>query len=213
MKKNTKEGYIYVYKCIVGSRSDVVKIGKTEHFNDKRDRMKQHSRTLYYGFVPYTEFLTGNPISTAFKVNNKDVSDRIVKEAFKEYQLSNIEIYNIEYEDAIEKLNNLLKENNQLIELIEDNYTDYGFLDKKYQETKRKVYEDARDKIIARYKDDLPEELLSMLRDKDEFIENCNSHYIRGNFIDGFPNNMILDVHYNKIKRKEILDKLNSFLD
>ena len=58
-------GYIYIYKCVVGSGSDICKIGITKNFHD---RLKQHIRTPYYGFMPYVEFTTGNPIFTAFKV-------------------------------------------------------------------------------------------------------------------------------------------------
>ena len=50
--------------------NDICKIGKTKHSRDYYDRMKQHSRTVYYGFVPYTDFLTGNPIATGFKIKN-----------------------------------------------------------------------------------------------------------------------------------------------
>lgn len=50
-----------------------------------------------------------------------------------------------------------------------------------------------------------------MLKDKDEFIENCHSHYATGNFIE-FPYNLVLDLNYNKQKRIEILDKLNRLL-
>ena len=64
MLENLNKGYIYIYKCIVGSKSDVCKIGKTKHFHDGYYRLKQHGRTLYYGFVPYTDFTTGFPIAT-----------------------------------------------------------------------------------------------------------------------------------------------------
>ena len=209
---NSKEGYIYIYKCIVGTRSDVIKIGKTKHFNDERDRMKQHGRTLYYGFVPYTEFTTGYPISTAFKVKNKEISDKIIKDRFKDYQLSNIEIYNIEYEDAIKIINDLLKEKDQYLELIEDNYTNYDFLKGKNSDIRKEDYEYLRDQLLNQYNGKLPEEVLVLLRDKEDFIKNCSSHYNSGNYIDSFPKNMILDIHYNKSKRQEIFDKLKMCL-
>ena len=44
------QGYIYIYKCVVGLGSDVCKIGITKDY-DKR--LKQHVRTPYYGFIPY----------------------------------------------------------------------------------------------------------------------------------------------------------------
>ena len=62
--------------------------------------------------------------------------------------------------------------------------------------------------IIDKYSEELPEELLLMLRDKDDYIENCNSHYVRGNYID-CPNNMVLDLNYNKEKRLEYYNALD----
>lgn len=132
--KEVNVGYIYIYKCVVGSGSDVCKIGITKDFHK---RLQQHVRTPYYGFMPYIEFTTGNPIATVFK----------------------------------------------------------GIMRQ----------------IIDKYSEELPEELLLMLRDKDDYIENCNSHYVRGNYID-CPNNMVLDLNYNKEKRLEILNKLKKII-
>lgn len=52
---------------------------------------------------------------------------------------------------------------------------------------------------------------MTMLKDKDDFIENCHSHYSTGNYID-FPSNLVLDLNYNKEKRIEILNKLRELL-
>lgn len=62
-------GYIYVYKYVVKSISD--KIGMTK---DLIKRLQLHVRTLYYGFIPYAEFTTGNSIATVFKVSEYDES-------------------------------------------------------------------------------------------------------------------------------------------
>lgn len=208
------EGYIYIYKCIVGTGSDVCKIGKTKHFHDNMDRLKQHSRTLYYGFVPYTEFITGNPIATAFKVSDCDKSDRIIKDEFKKCQFSNIEIYNVDYDRAIEIIYNILKKEGQLIELIKENYSAYSFLKSKNEtdKTTKDEFVKAKEKIISKYGDDLPEELLIMLREKNDFVDNCKSHFNTGNYID-FDNGMILDLNYNKEKRTEILNKLRELFE
>lgn len=202
-------GYIYIFKCIVGSGSCVCKIGKTKHFHDKNDRLEQHGRTLYYGFVPYTEFLSGSPIATGFEVKDYNKADRLVRKQFKDRQFAGIEIYNVDYDEAVEELYNFLKNNDQFINLIEDNYSQYSFLNK--AKISKKQFEDIKSEILKKYKNKLPDELLDMLREKKEYEENCRSHYVTGNYID-FPGNKVLDIHYNKSKRSELLNKLKDIL-
>ena len=209
-----KTGYIYIYKCIVGSHSDICKIGKTEHYGDSMDRLKQHLRTTYYGFTPYCDFVTGNVIATAFKVKNVDDSDRLAKQLFIKKQISGIEIYNVDYDYAIKKLYKALKKNNQLIELIKDGNSAYDFLNKKVSfeiSTTKATFEEIKDQLLSKYGENLPDELLNMLRDRKSFEENCVSHSKSGNYII-FPNDMVLDIHFNKAKRTEILNNLKSFL-
>lgn len=219
MSKNEKEGYIYVYKCIVGSRSDVVKIGMTKHYNDESDRLKQHGRTLYYGFVPYTNFFTGQPISTAFLVRERKTADKLIKKEFAENQFTNIEVYNIEYQDAIKRIYDILNEKSQFIKLIEDTYTDYNFLDKKEENItedeikgrfKKKDFINLRDALLSKYHNNLPEEIIQMLRNRKEFEENCNSHFKLKNWID-FGKDMILDINFNSERRQEIYNKLKKY--
>ncbi len=212
---NNNEGYIYIYKCIIGSGSDVCKIGITKNFHD---RLKQHVRTPYYGFMPYIEFTTGNPIFTAFRISNYELADSLINELFKEKQIGNYEVYNIYYEDAIKMLYFELKSRNRLIELIKEDYSDYDEILSEHnyntdnnEDTKIATFKDLGSQIVSKYNGELPEEVLVMLRDKDDYIKNCYSHYIRGNYVD-FPNNLILDLNYNRATRIEIKKKLLDFL-
>ncbi len=206
------EGYIYIYKCVVGSGSDVCKIGITK---DYHKRMQQHVRTPYYGFMPYIEFTTGNPIATVFKIRDYDSADNIINRIFHDNQFGNFEIYSIDYDEAIRKLYNELNNNNQLVELIKDNYSLYSFLDNNIEEsninTNKKEFESVKNQLLEKYNNILPDALMTMLKDKDDFIENCHSHYSTGNYID-FPSNLVLDLNYNKEKRIEILNKLRELL-
>lgn len=62
--------------------------------------------------------------------------------------------------------------------------TDYGFLVLKEEvkvDTTKPVFEALRDKILSKYNDELPEELLLLLRDVEEFKTHCSSHYETGN--------------------------------
>lgn len=206
------EGYIYIFKCVVGGASSVCKIGITKDFHT---RLRQHVRTPYYGFIPYIEFTTGNPIATVFKIKEYDLADELIDELFHDNQFGNFEIYCIDYDEAIKRLYFGLKDRNRLIELIKDNYSLYSFLnnndDENYINTNKIVFEEIKSKLLVKYNDSFPEELLLMLKNKSEFMENCNSHFIRGNYID-FTEELVLDLNFNKEKRVEILNKLKSFL-
>lgn len=212
MDKKSNDGYIYIYKCVVGSGSDVCKIGITKDYNR---RLKQHVRTPYYGFMPYIEFTTGNPIATIFKINDYANADRIIDSVFKTNQFGSFEIYSVDYDDAIQMLYNELNNNKLLIDLIKDNYSLYSFLEDKNEvkciNTNKKEFNKIKDEILIKYNNSIPEELMNMLKDKDEFIENCHSHYATGNYIE-FPSNLVLDLNYNKQKRIEILNKLTDLI-
>ena len=208
-------GYIYIYKCVVGSGSDICKIGITKNFHD---RLKQHVRTPYYGFMPYVEFTTGNPIFTAFKVRDYDLADNLIEELLNTKKIGNYEIYNIDYEEAIKIIYKTLVKKDRLIELIKEDYTDYDYLEesefkaeKEMINTRISVFKDIVKQLLLKYNDELPEEVLVMLRNKEDYIDNCNSHYIRGNYVE-FTNNLILDLNYNKATRLEILNKLKKFI-
>ena len=208
-------GYIYIYKCVVGSGSDICKIGITKNFHD---RLKQHVRTPYYGFMPYVEFTTGNPIFTAFKVRDYDLADNLIEELLNTKKIGNYEIYNIDYEEAIKIIYKTLVKKDRLIELIKEDYTDYDYLEesefkaeKEMINTRISIFKDIVKQLLLKYNDELPEEVLVMLRDKEDYIDNCNSHYIRGNYVE-FTNNLILDLNYNKATRLEILNKLKKFI-
>lgn len=160
--------------------------------------------------MPYVEFTTGNPIFTAFKVSNYDSADDLIEEILKNKKVGNYEIYNIDYEEAIKVLYNTLKGKNMLIELIKEDYTDYDLLEEnliKTQsesiDTRIKSFKEIVNQLLLKYDKELPEEILVLLRDKDD--------YIRENYVE-FPNNMILDLNYNKSTRLEILSKLKRFI-
>ena len=212
MDKKSNEGYIYIYKCVVGSGSDVCKIGITKDYNK---RLKQHVRTPYYGFMPYIEFTTGNPIATIFKINDYSNADRIIDSVFKNNQFGNFEIYSVDYDEAIQMLYSELDNKNLLVEFIKDNYSLYSFLDDKSEtksiNTNKQDFNKIKEEILIKYNNSIPEELMNMLKDKDEFIENCHSHYATGNYIE-FPSNLVLDLNYNKQKRIEILNKLKHLI-
>lgn len=203
MNNEFNSGYIYIFKCIVGSHSDVCKISKTKNLNDSNSRLKQHGRTLYYGFTPYCDFMSGFPIATSFMVKDMDTCDLLVKERFSNRQFSSIEIYNVDYDDAILELYKLLKENNQLIKLIEDGISSYSFMDGNDEsetdlvDTSKSTFVRVKQQLLNKYEDKLPEKVLILLKDKEEFKNNCLSHYRSGNYIE-FPNDLILDLHFNK---------------
>ena len=208
-------GYIYIYKCVVGSGLDICKIGITKNFHD---RLKQHVRTPYYGFMPYVEFTTGNPIFTAFKVRDYDLADHLIEELLNTKKIGNYEIYNIDYEEAIKIIYKTLVKKDRLIELIKEDYTDYDYLEesefkaeKEMINTRISIFKDIVKHLLLKYNDELPDEVLVMLRDNEDYIDNCNSHYIRGNYVE-FTNNLILDLNYNKATRLEILNKLKKFI-
>jgi len=190
----------------------VCKIGKTDNYVE---RLNDHVRRTYRGFVPYVEFTTGKAIATIFKIRNFDMADTYIKEMFDGYQIRGIEIYNLDYDEIIKQLYTELKRKNVLIELIKDGYSLYDFVEKMETETSdtttKKNFEEIKNQIILKYQNNFPEELQTMLRDKKDFIENCNSHYKTGNYID-FGNEMILDLNYNKSTRLEILNKLRELV-
>ena len=209
MKKDI--GYIYVFKCIVGSGSDVCKIGISQNF---KQRLKQLVRTPYYGFIPYIEFTSGNPIATIFKVSEYSLADELIDKLFKENQFGNFEIYSVDYDEAIEKIYRELHNSNRLLDFIKDDYSPYPFLgdvEENNINTNKKDFERIINLILSKNNNNIPEELLIMLREKQEFIDNCKSHFKTGNYID-FNNGLILNLNYNKEKRTEILNKLKSML-
>lgn len=206
------EGYVYVYKVIVGNSHDFVKIGVS---NDYIGRMQQHVRTPYQGFLCFLNFLTCEPIVTAFEVTNMGLCDDLVQEHFKKYQLGDIEVYNINYNEAIKELYTLLNANNQFQGqgLIEDRITDYSFLSEQPSNkdcTDKSVFEAVRDMILAKY-DELPSQALTHLRDAKDFETNCSSHYRSGNYIH-FTTDLVLDLHSSKAKRFDLLCQLRDLL-
>lgn len=178
--------------------------------------MAQHVRTPYQGFTCFLNFSNRKPIATAFRVNHMDVADDLVKNYFsKDYQIASIEVYNINYNVAIQELYNLLSDNNEYIELIEDGVTDYSFLvlkDEVKVDTRKEVFESLRDKLLSKYNDNLPDELMLLLRDKEEYEAHCSSHYKTGNFVE-FRDGYILDICVSKPSRSLLLCKLQELLE
>lgn len=229
MANSSNKNYIYIFKCIVGSSSDVVKIGKTKHFYDDNDRMAQHGRTPYYGFIPYTDFLNGLPIATGFLVKDLEKSDKLIKnnKEFQKKQFAGLEIYNIDYDDAIKMIHSILVDHDQFLGLKSDKYSDYSSLSLKASQiidditddfqdnisTGKKDFEDIIYKLLDKYSnDEFPEGLLDMLRNIKEFEENCVSHFkSKSNWI-YFKDGLILDINFNNIRRKEIMKNLMKFL-
>lgn len=205
-------GYIYIYKCVVGNVDNICKIGKTTHFRDKHCRIVQSLRTPYFGFMPYMKF-DGSPIVTGFKVRDVDIADAEVQKYFKKQQVSTLEIYVTDYIDGVKKLRNFLIRKKLLIELSEDGVTDYGFLqddEKILIDTSKFTFEIIKQVLLSKY-DNLPTEALKLLRTKADIQENCPSHLMYGNYIE-FPNDMILDLNFDKAKRFNIMSKLRKLL-
>ena len=209
-KVSHEQGFIYVYPCIMGGCKTLSKIGVT---NNLKARMTQHLRTPYQGFTCAVTIPDYKPIVTAFKVKYMDEADRLIKDkdTFSEIQLSGFEVYNMNYKIAIQELFNLLNEHGQYLGRIDDGITDYSFL--KLEEdikidTSKKVFEALRDKILLKYKKTLPEDLIAVLRDKEEFERHCPSHKSFIEFRDG----LILDISVSRPSRVLLLEKLHSFL-
>lgn len=229
------EGYIYIYKCIVGKNDDICKIGKTGNYKNDRDRLVQHLRTPYYGFTPYTRFDTHEVIATIFKVNNVDKADNDVKNYFEKerkifnkksgldeifkIQLSGLEIYNIDYEDGYKELYKLLKEKNYFIGIYRDGYSSYRELKltknvildgyKDYEgTTKKQDFEAQVKRLKKKYKGNYPDELKLMLRDKKEFEESSPSHF--KDCID-FGYGLVLDIHVCHAEKVNKLERLKDF--
>lgn len=205
-----KAGYVYIYKVIVGNSHDFVKIGVS---TDYIGRMQQHVRTPYQGFFCFLNFLTCEPVVTAFKVADMDLSDDLVQGYFKKYQLGDIEVYNINYNGAIKELYTLLKKHNQFIELVEDNITDYSFLKddgKILVDTSKSTFEVIKQELLSKY-DGIPNEALKLLRTKVDIQDHCPSHLKHGNYVE-FPNDMILDLNFDKAGRVDILTQLSDLL-
>lgn len=208
-----KIGYIYIYKCVVGNVDNICKIGKTTHFRDKHCRIVQSLRTPYFGFMPYMQF-DGTPIVTGFKVRDVDIADAEVQKYFKKQQVSTLEIYVGNYCDFIKKLCYLLKKCKLFIELLEDGVTDYSFLqyDEKISvDTSKSSFEKIKQELLSKY-DDLPTEVLKLLRTKADIQDNCPSHLKFGNYVE-FPGEMILDLNFDKARRFDILSQLSGFIN
>ena len=209
------QGYIYIYKCLIGKCSDICKIGVT---GDYKSRLEQHVRTPYFGFMPYCDFSTGKPIATVFKVNDYTNCDSIIKKHFKHLQVSSLEIYNVEYDKAIKEIYDLLVFSKQYIELIPDGISLYDYIPQYKQDavfdddTSKKTFTEIIDKISNKYNNNYPEEFINMLRDKADYEENCKSHYNTGNYI-VISDKYILDLNYSKAKRTELKEKLLNILN
>ena len=177
----TKEGYIYIYKCTQSTdKQDICKIGKTIHFKDELDRIKQHNRTPFHGFTPYIDFDTNQTIITVFKVNDATGADTVVKEAFNEFSMFETELYGVDYVDAIEKLYNLLKDNYYLLGIFRDGHTSvFKRLGVKYNSNLiidgYGDYEDGTDK-----------------KDFQNLIKEIDNKYL-GDYKTGFINGLCID--------------------
>lgn len=207
-----KPGYIYIYPCIQGNLKNLSKIGVTDDF---KERMAQHVRTPYQGFTCFLNFSNRKPIATAFRVNHMDVADDLVKNYFSAgYQIAaRIEAYNINYNVAIQELYNLLYDNDEYIELIEDGVTDYSFLKddgESLVDTSKSSFERIKQALLSKY-DDVPTKLFKLLRTKDDIQSKCPSHLRYGNYVE-FPNDMILDLNFDKAGRIDILTQLSDLL-
>ncbi len=215
MSKNT-QGYIYVFKLIVGTCNDFIKIGKSGNIDNEKDRLVQHKRTSYHGFTPYCDFVTGKIIATKFEVKNMNKCDKAIKEIkkLKNKQLSNLEVYNIDYDIANKLIYEYLVNENELIKFVEDGYSVYPFIKEStsIKSITKKDYNKVKDDLINKYKKNLPEELLEILREKDEFIKHCKSHYDRKNYID-FPNDLVLDTNFNAETRIKLYNDLLNILN
>lgn len=219
----SKEGYIYIFKCIVGTKDDVCKIGKTKHFKDDKDRLAQHLRTTYYGFTPYTRFDTNEVIATGFRVSNINKADTVVKNAFKEDSFSDLEIYNIPYFDGIKRLYEVLndKEKRLFTGIYRDGYTTYKKLgiNKKYILDDYKNYEEelGKDKfepllkrLWEKYKNkEFPQDLVGYICEEKDMKSYVSE---RGNYVP-FGKDLYFNINFRYATKAEILKKLNDALN
>ena len=228
----TKEGYIYIYKCTQSTdKQDICKIGKTIHFKDELDRIKQHNRTPFHGFTPYIDFDTNQTIITVFKVNDATGADTVVKEAFNEFSMFETELYGVDYVDAIEKLYNLLKDNYYLLGIFRDGHTSvFKRLGVKYNSNLiidgYGDYEDGTDKkdfqnlikeidnkYLGDYKDILEDkEMKKHIMKFEDFKVRRYTHYVSGNYVNFKYKDYILDIHCDSAKRWKIKEKLSGYL-
>ena len=218
-EENSKEGYIYIFKCIVGTNDDVCKIGKTKHFKDKNDRLAQHLRTTYYGFTPYTRFDTNEVIATGFRVNDMDKADRVIKKAFNKERLSNIEIYNISYFEGIKRIYNTIK-SDFFTGIYRDGYTTYKELsiNKKYIIDDYKNYEEELGidkfkpllkKLWKIYGINYPNSLANYICEEKDLKTYVRD---RGNYV-SFGKGLTFNINYNYLAKKKIMEILKDALN
>lgn len=223
MKKDENKGYIYIYKCIVGKNNDFCKIGKSV---DYKKRIQQHERTPYYGFIPYTDWDSGEAIYTAFMVKDCIKADKVIKtsKVFNSCSIGGIEIYHMDYNLAIERLYELLINEKLLTGIRRDGISKYEklnippklivdeFVDYEGGTTK-KDFMPVVESLVKTYKGKYPIELRTMLKTESELKERCPSHYKSGNFVKfNDSENLVIDIHYCKSKKQEILAKLQQFI-
>lgn len=204
-------GYIYIYKCVVGSVDNICKIGKTTHFRDKHCRIIQSLRTPYAGLYPYLSF-DGTPIVTGFKVKSVDAADDAVREHFKKQQkqISTLELYVTDYKDAIRELYVFLKQQNQFIELVEDGVTNYDFLQLDDSiDTSKSSFMNLLDSILLKY-NKIPDELLPLFKTEEDFKDRCSTHYKSGNYVS--IDNLVLDLHVERSKRIDLFSRISDLL-
>jgi hypothetical protein len=210
-------GFIYIYKC--NGLKDICKIGKTE---DIKSRLSQHVRTPYYGFMPYLDFLTGMPIFTSFAVDDVDKVDKQMKSFLSRHQVSSMEIYQINYGEAITYFSALG------ILSDKDGYTDYANLIKDYQDretneeesirdceslsnemlTRKKDFQTVVEEILANNNSEIPGELETcnfLIDELKEYHIKYNS-YIR-------INNKYININKNKKDRVKIMSALKKILE
>ena len=79
--------------------------------------------------------------------------------------------------------------------------------------TKKWVFIDLRNRIIEKYGNKLPNDLIKKvhLRTMEDYKENCYSSYRKKAYIE-FSNNLVLDININKAKRIKVINILKEYI-
>lgn len=200
---------IYVYKVAIGhSKAHLCKIGQSE--KDKaKERLRQHARTPYYIFPPYLSFETNQPIATSFGVVDGFSADKIINDLFAYCQLTELEVYDIDYDEAIDKLLN----DKRVFVYKDDNHTAMNTDQNNDNEPESTAREKAFKPLIQEILNSGDQNKIARLSEMTkelpvpEWLKNTKNYIILDD------TNQYLSINYNKTGRMQILERLKEIRD